>query len=119
MSTLVTDQELKDRLQKEGLANAVVCAPRWAESAPRHRHESSAVVVCDTVLRSDGSAVWLDGMMSMDGIAISQKHLGNRQFSLASTYRKMLYAPKSQRRKRVNRFRRKFRKFCEYVDSLR
>lgn len=76
-NTLVSDSVLRDRLAAEGITEGfTVCAARWAESAPLQPGVKSALATCDAVIRSDGSAVFIDGMMSMDGRAKARGHMG-------------------------------------------
>lgn len=77
MSTLVTEEVLRQKCEAEGIdvSKVCVCVPRWAESQPRSPDAKSALVRCDTIIRSDGSAVYLDGMMSADGTQVAQDHL--------------------------------------------
>lgn len=76
VTTLVSEEELMRRCKKEGIVFAKVqtCVPRWAESAPRKKGVKSALVHCDLIIRSDGSAVFLDGMMGMESISVASGH---------------------------------------------
>ena len=77
MSTLVTKEELREKCEAEGIDFSKVCVivPRWAESEPKSPDTKSALVRCDTIIRDDGSAVYLDGMMSMDGTRVARDHM--------------------------------------------
>lgn len=75
-TTLITEEDLERRCHEEGIDFSKVCviAPRWAETAPKGAEVKSALVRCDLIIRSDGSAVALDGNMGMDSQAIARKH---------------------------------------------
>ena len=75
-STLVTIEELESRCRKEGIdfLNVCVIAPRWAETAPKTEEAKSALVRCDLIIRSDGSAVALDGCLGVDSQMVASKH---------------------------------------------
>lgn len=80
-STFVSEPVLCDRLAAEGITEGfTVVAPRWAESAPLQPGVRSALATCDAVIRSDGSAVFLDGAMSMDGSAKVNAHMGDPRY---------------------------------------
>jgi hypothetical protein len=74
-TTLTT--ALAQRCYNEKIDITKVCAiaPRWAESAPRSPGARSALVHCDLILRSDGSAVYLDGCMGWNSLALCDKFL--------------------------------------------
>lgn len=76
MSTLVSEKVLKRRCREEGIDFSKVCVigPRWAETAPRTAGAKSALVRCDLIIRSDGSAVALDGAMGWDSLSVLKKH---------------------------------------------
>ena len=76
-STLVSEEGLRFLAGLEGVDPNLVCsiAPRWAESAPRSEDVESALVRCDLILRSDGSAVFLDGVMGGDSRELAAQHL--------------------------------------------
>lgn len=78
-STLVSMAELERCCREEGIdfSQVVVMAPRWAESAPRSEGAKSALVCCDCIIRSDGSAVFLDGAMAVDSMIIARQHMRN------------------------------------------
>ena len=77
MSTLVSEEVLRRNCEAEGIDFTKVCVikPRWAESKPRSPNAKSALVRCDTIIRDDGSAVFLDGAMSMDGTQVAGDHV--------------------------------------------
>lgn len=77
MSTLVSEDVLRQNCEAEGIDFSKVCVivPRWAESKPKSPNAKSALVMCDTIIRDDGSAVYLDGAMSMDGMQVAQDHI--------------------------------------------
>ena len=78
-TTLVSELELIRCVRAEGLDASKVCvvAPRWAETAPRKEGAKSALVTCDLIVRSDGSAVGLDGCMGEDSKCILRQHVEN------------------------------------------
>ena len=77
VSTLVSEEKLARKCRKEGVDYAKVCAlsTRWAQSAPRAKGVKSALVHCDLILRSDGSVVYLDGMMARDSVSLGCAHM--------------------------------------------
>lgn len=76
-STLISEKELLKRVAAEGIDPKKVCViiPRWAESAPKKEAVKSALVSCDLIIRSDGSAVYLDGIMGVDSVSIASAHI--------------------------------------------
>tara|TARA_Y100000310_G_scaffold325435_1_gene388898 strand:+ start:461 stop:769 length:309 start_codon:yes stop_codon:yes gene_type:complete len=76
-STLVSERELQTRCEAEGIdfSQVCVCEPRWAESKPRSKNTRSALVRCDLIIRDNGSAVHLDGMMGADSIRLTESHV--------------------------------------------
>lgn len=76
MSTLVLEKELERRCREEGIdfSKVRVISPRWAQTAPKTAGAKSALVRCDLIIRSDGSAVALDGMMGWDSISVLERH---------------------------------------------
>lgn len=79
-TTLVSEKELKVRCKKEGIDFSKVCVyvPCWAKSASLKNGVKSALVGCDLIIRSDGSAVFIDGMMGMDSVAVAREHCGGK-----------------------------------------
>ena len=79
VSTLVSEDILIRNVEREGVDVSKICSikPRWAESAPRSRDAKSALVRCDLIIRSDGSAVALDGCMGCDSMIILELHITN------------------------------------------
>ena len=80
-TTLIRESELFRRVAAAGLDPSRVCviAPRWAEIAPEKAKDGakSELITCDLIIRSDGTAVGLDGCMGMDSMAIARHHAEN------------------------------------------
>ena len=76
-STLLSEEGLRFLASLEGVNPDLICAitPRWAESAPKSEEAKSALVHCDLIVRSDGSAVYLDGNMGFDSAELASKHM--------------------------------------------
>lgn len=76
-TTLVSIEELMQRAAIEGIDKNKICVivPRWAESNAREENAQSALVRGDLIVRSDGSAVFLDGMMSLDSMDLAYTHI--------------------------------------------
>ncbi len=77
VSTRVSEENLARKCRKEGVdfTRVNVCVPRWAQSAPRTKGAKSALVHTDLIVRSDGSVVYLDGMMGMDSMSLGYAHV--------------------------------------------
>lgn len=74
-STLVSEEELAERIKFESPLNAdqvCVIGPRWAESGPKRVGVASALVRCDLIIRKDRTAVFLDGAMGVDSWKLAQ-----------------------------------------------
>ena len=82
-STFVSKAMLRERCEAEGIDFSRVCVfkPQWVESKPRTPNTKSALVRCDTIIRDDGSAVYLDGAMSTDGIQVVNDHVNRGAIS--------------------------------------
>lgn len=76
-STLISEEGMLFLAGLEGIKSELICAlaPRWAESAPKSEEAKSALVRCDLILRSDGSAVYLDGAMGSDSLELATQHM--------------------------------------------
>ena len=76
-STLISLGELHKRIRAEGLdpQKVNVISPRWAESGPLRPGVKSALISCDLIIRSDNSAVYLDGAMSIDLMQLAAAHI--------------------------------------------
>lgn len=81
MSTLVSKEDMIRRALSEGVdvSKIHVIVPRWAESRPYTKGVQSALVHCDLILRSDRSAVYLDGMMGTDSVALANRHINDSE----------------------------------------
>ncbi len=75
-TNLVSEEVLFRRARAEGIDISKICVigPRWAETRPLRKGVKSALVRCDLILRSDGSAVALDGAMGFDSLALMEMH---------------------------------------------
>lgn len=73
---IISKEELITRAAAEGIdvSKIQVTTLHWAESAPLQPGVKSALVRSDLILRSDGSAVWLDKKMASDSIVLTMKH---------------------------------------------
>lgn len=74
---LISKEEFRRHCEAEGVDFSKVCVliPQWAESVPRTKGVESALVTSDLIIRSDGTVVFLDGLMSNEGKLLAAKHM--------------------------------------------
>jgi len=75
---LMTMAMLAERLRSEaadGELSVELVIPTWFERGRHTCGAKSALVVCDLLLRNDGSCVFLDAHPSNEALVISQYHM--------------------------------------------
>lgn len=74
---LISKDDFRRHCEAEGIDRAKVTAliPQWAESEPRTEGTKSALVGSDLVLRSNGTVVFLDGLMCVESKILAAKHM--------------------------------------------
>ena len=75
----ISKKELEDRCLNEGIPfeDVSVISPRWSESSAYQSGVKSHLLKCDLIVRSDGSAVYLDGCMGIDSMIAANYHINN------------------------------------------
>ena len=72
----ISDEDLRGHCEAEGIDFSKVCVliAQWAESGPRSEGSKSALVAPDLIVRSNGTTVYLDGILSMRSRALASLH---------------------------------------------